>query len=74
MLTTESKTIRVKMVINGKLYQLWVNKETEAVTDIRSEDNPFKTPYLKVGIKKFIEVAKAYESDGKLEHPENTGF
>lgn len=49
----------------GKLYGYWL-KDGKLDERIRSESNPFKTPYLTPGSKVWLEVAKAIQAAHNL--------
>jgi hypothetical protein len=49
-----------KITVAGKLYQFWKHPVGfDCAYSIRSEDNPFNTPYLKVGGKMYLKVVAA---------------
>ena len=45
-----------EIIVNGKKYGYWVMNDGSIAQNIRSEDNPHKTPYLKESSKKWSEV------------------
>lgn len=50
-----------QIVVSGKLYGYWVSNG-EIIDNIRSETNPWVTPYLKIGSTQWLKVRAAIEN------------